>query len=97
MLLDRKDSIIVTCESLVEVLIPSKDSLIIQKDVLKDGNTIAELIENASQMNADIIVVTTFDQSQKQHNAIMTAAVSSLVIVECIGKDEVDSSVVFNF
>ncbi|MEC8380996.1 MAG: ATPase, T2SS/T4P/T4SS family [Myxococcota bacterium] len=91
MLLERKDSIIVTCENPVEVLIPSVDSLIVQTDVMKDGLSTTELIAQASQMNADIIVITSFDEHPDTAQAIMTAAVSSLVIVECVGNDEVDS------
>ena len=91
MLLERSRSIIVTCERPVEVLIPSSQSLVIQTDMLKDGTSTVELIENASQMNADIIAITTFDERPETAQAIMTAAVSSLVIVECIGNDEVDS------
>ena len=91
MLLERSQSIIVTCESPVEVLLPSSQSLVIQTDMLKDGASTVELIENASQMNADIIAITAFDERPETAQAIMTAAVSSLVIVECIGNDEVDS------
>lgn len=91
MLLERQNGVVFTCEHPIEILLPSRNSMVIQTELHKDGESMAELIDNAVRMNADVIFCSAMENDSTTAEMIMKAAVSTLIIVECYGNDEVDS------